>query len=691
MRPLRFFCLFALFLVTGSASAAILTWPGAAPCNATLQACLDAAVDGDTVRITTTTPITESITLVDRSLSIQGYVGPSARVRFQGAGIDAKYQLSSGTLRLGRLSFDGGGVQVAVESLFHANVDLRELDIRNPPDGGTGILLLANGGSMDANLYHNRVEGTPVDGKHLMTVVGYGSTGTLGTRGELNLNASYNRIVSRSATTTNNAGMWIEYSKADGSLLLQGNEVRGSFKDGGIGLFETSNAGGNGSFVAHVYNNVVVGGDLAVDWGIVVRAANGEAEVRLGNNTITRLAGGFYLHSFGAARIKGRLVNNLVRGRIRALYASPTALDSGFFNGYNLFDGAVEGLTPGVGTLTGPAGLVSDLDPRLLSSSPAVDAGYTGELLPMAVAGAPMLDADGLRRLKKKDLATGGAAQVDMGAYEYGDLSFRHVATSDTLVSGMTRMDYPWLSGHDNALLQATVYWGTSAAGGGIEVPDPFGAYWVSPYWHLGTLSGVNSIPAGARFNLFLPAPSNQTFRHSATAANISGHMTRIEHIALPETDNDRFVMVTQNVGYNAFPVSVYRWYSGSEWRWYVTNPSTSQPMLPGSSFNVYVQELSPNAFRVTSSAQTRHDAWSVIVDHPLLNNTSCAQPVVARWDSVSYSGTFDLNYQSNIKRWLIYGSEQIPNGIDFSVLVDPRQVYECTGGNDVIFRDGFD
>ena len=46
------------------------SWPGAAPCATTLQACLDGAVDGDRVLIATNATIGEDISLYNRSLTL---------------------------------------------------------------------------------------------------------------------------------------------------------------------------------------------------------------------------------------------------------------------------------------------------------------------------------------------------------------------------------------------------------------------------------------------------------------------------------------------------------------------------------------------------------------------------------------------------------------------------------------------
>jgi hypothetical protein len=63
-------CFLAFVLLPASAIATTRTWPGAAPCATTLQACVDGATNGDRIEIATNTPIAEDISLYNRSLTL---------------------------------------------------------------------------------------------------------------------------------------------------------------------------------------------------------------------------------------------------------------------------------------------------------------------------------------------------------------------------------------------------------------------------------------------------------------------------------------------------------------------------------------------------------------------------------------------------------------------------------------------
>ncbi|MBW1933665.1 MAG: hypothetical protein JRI56_11845 [Deltaproteobacteria bacterium] len=68
---------FLFGIVSSVAYAAPYVWPGAAPCNTTLQNCIDNAGSGDTVEIATNT-VDESITF-DKSLTLRPAAGYSPR------------------------------------------------------------------------------------------------------------------------------------------------------------------------------------------------------------------------------------------------------------------------------------------------------------------------------------------------------------------------------------------------------------------------------------------------------------------------------------------------------------------------------------------------------------------------------------------------------------------------------------
>jgi hypothetical protein len=102
--------------------------------------------------------------------------------------------------------------------------------------------------------------------------------------------------------------------------------------------------------------------------------------------------------------------------------------------------------------------------------------------------------------------------------------------------------------------------------------------------------------------------------------------------------------------------------------------------------FNLYAQEPSPNAWRVTVTTGNYGGAGDFRLDHPLLDNTPCARPQVTRlFGAGPVPGNFDTYYLNG--HWHVYAYQELSLGEQFHVLVDPRQVFDCT---DRVFADAF-
>ncbi|MCB1569421.1 MAG: hypothetical protein KDI69_11475, partial [Xanthomonadales bacterium] len=78
----------------------------------------------------------------------------------------------------------------------------------------------------------------------------------------------------------------------------------------------------------------------------------------------------------------------------------------------------------------------------------------------------------------------------------------------------------------------------------------------------------------------------------------------------------------------------------------------------------------------------------SLVLDHPLLNNNPCAQPVVTRVFTASDGSSFDIVYATALHRWAIYDYNGMPIGSEFHVLVNPAQAEPCGAP---LFSDGFE
>jgi hypothetical protein len=196
----------------------------------------------------------------------------------------------------------------------------------------------------------------------------------------------------------------------------------------------------------------------------------------------------------------------------------------------------------------------------------------------------------------------------------------------------------------------------------------------------------TNPMPANAHFDVFVPGGGGGSFIHASSASNISGYGTVITNSS---TDGlaDRIVLVTQNWSaggaalYNPHPVGVFY---GGDAKWHIANMDGATMQQP-LAFNVYAQEPSPNAFRVTATSANLAGG-DLRLDHPLLDGIACARPQVTRLlGGGPIAGNFDVYYTDG--KWYIYGYSGIALGEQFHVLIDPEQVFDCT---DRIFADAF-
>lgn len=679
------FLRYALVLLAshaGLAAAETRTWPGAAPCNGTLQGCVDAAADGDRIQIATDSPLTQSIQMHGRRLTLTAADG--FHPRFVGAGVSADNDAGGGDieLRLSRLRFESGWVTVGYFGSGTATVDLRELELTRPPGTtGDGVQIRAGGGTVEATLYDNRIHGLPPSANSGMIQLD-------ALAGTMNVAAYYNRVVSSVAGSTDGAGILMDYSNpATGTVKLHANEVRGSFGRAGIFVSEGLYSSTGATYAARLYSNVVVGNGLGSGIGLAPR--NGRIDAQLVNNTVTRVRTGVVGTNWDGAttpRIDGLIKNNLLRGE-RALFLNP-GFGATLENDYNLFDGATVNVVPGAHTISAPAALVSDENPRLRADSPAIDAADTGTLgFGLIFNRLPVTDADGLRRIKNPSAS--GPDKADVGAYEFGDLSFVHSTGAANIGGHISTIDDPASNGRPDADLFLT----PNFDGGDnptVAFNRPYGLWYTSSRWTVFD-QGFAAMPADVDFDAFVPAGGSGVFRHVADAANSSGWSSQLDDGSVNDLP-DRIVLVAQNWSagsvYNAHPVGVFYFSFGGPGAWLIANLDMTDDLPIGAGFNVYAQEPSPNAFRVTAGAANTLGS-GLLLDHPLLNGTPCAQPMVTRlFDANPVAGHFDVDYADADRRWRIFSYGGMPAGTQFHVLVNPAQVAACS---DRLFADGFD
>jgi hypothetical protein len=396
-----------LMLLAPLAAHAAIPWPGAPPCDGTLQACVTAAAVGETIEVSASTPIAESIT-IEKSLTLVGTGSPLPPHLAAGNSILA---LSPATgdhyIRIENFIVDDGWIGVA--------------------HGGTGTL--------DVEVVGNSLYATGYEAIRVWTGTG-GSP-----RGPLVFDLAFNDIympngsgerygilldVSMATQVTgtvrrndvyfgpNDQGGAMQLANADAamSLSITDNIVSGSGFDRGISVYQY---GDLGSIDALVAGNIVTGatiGEGRTGAGIVLNGDGGSLNFDAVNNTVVGNEVGLFVTGrpdLGAS-VTGLVANNAFTDNAVYGFGVESALWPSVANRNNLDSGngvSGEGPTydPGPGTVTAPAQLDAGNFYRPLPTSPVRDAGDSS-----AVPVAMTIDFNGNPRIE-------GAA-VDIGAYE---------------------------------------------------------------------------------------------------------------------------------------------------------------------------------------------------------------------------------------------------------------------------------
>lgn len=683
MSPRHVFVLAALMPFSASAGVVASVWPGPAPCNTTLQACINATPDGSGVVVDSDATIDESLNLYNRSISVAAAYGRRPTLA---AGnwitVTSAPILGNQTVTLRGLRLVDSYINATYSGLATATYDFSGLVLEQTSLAPTYLRIEGRtGNTVQAQVSDVRISARPRNlNAGLIEIANAGGT--------VNANVYYSDVRNTAPIATEGAGIFVDtFNGGGGTVKLHGNRVQGGFYRAGLFVSEGLLSTASSNFSARLYNNVVVcadntSGGSTSGTGISFTVGNGEINGQAVNNTVTRCSTGIAANqwsgSAAGASISGLVKNNLIVGQRGLAFTS--GLADGLTNDYNLLNVANNFTAPGPNTITADARLVSLTAPRLRMGSPAIDAADAATLgLGLIFNGLPTNDADGLRRYKGT-----GAGDPDIGAYEAGDRGLLHVATSANTTSGyITRIDNPVLDGQSAANPIATQHW--NGSGSGVVNDNAYGIYYSASKWRLFN-QDTTAMPVNAAFNVFVPAPGGGSLTHVSSAANISGSATRIDDSSVNNLP-DRIVLVTQNWSagssiYNEHPVGLDYVAGGSGGEWRIVNLDNAA-MPVGAGFGIYAQQASPNAFRVTAPA----GGSSIQLDHPLLNDTACARPQVSRLRSAApVPRNFDVYYGTGNGRWRIFSYTPLTAGAQFHVVIDPVQVFECS---DRIFANG--
>jgi hypothetical protein len=660
-----------LFAAAGVARSA--TWPGPAPCNGTLQACIDAQPPAGEVLIDTDGPIDEAVD-IGKPFALAGASGrmpafaPGRRVRAQFAGGD------SGIVVLRRLKFQDARVELAHAGHGNVDFDVAELEFSSSgPAIRAGILVdlpAVVPATRRVRLARNRLRvATPgfleaaialrLGGQAVEAIIEWNLLEAVGGGGGIGI------------------GVEVE-GGANAQVRVHGNEVRGEFGRDAILVAEGRALIAPSTVDVQIANNVAIGPRTLFGGGIGLRVYDGTMEAQVINNTVVQSEYGILLQPWsgggrlGTGTISGRLFNNLLAFNFDGILRHAPVIGS-LNHDYNLRFGmrnSIGTLPLGPNEVTANPRLRAVEAPRLSATSPARDAGNPFALL---FVPNPDHDADGLRRF--------AGPTVDIGAYEFGHRSVS-VRKTSAAAEAFTAVADPQIDADRAARLFPTA----NFHAGGTDNLHPLGVFDLFDQWWVRNSNGA-VMGQGAAFNLFSAtgSSSNGVRQHVASGANTLDGATLIDW-SLSNDRPDQILLFAQATAFgapaNPHPVALH--YDSGRWQLVTTNGS---PFTTNTTWNLYAQRPSPNAFRhiVATTAATS------VIDHPLLNGQPCARAHVS---PIAHGGSngivFDLEYVTGSRRWRLFsGSGSFPAGARFNVVVVPEQVEQCSIGR--LFRDGFE
>lgn len=666
------------------------TWPGAAPCNGSLQACIDASAAGDTVLIASSAEIDEEIGL-NKSLALRA--APNRVARF------AAGRSVTGVANSGSVSWDIEGLRlrdgrIDLRHTAAAPLTLRMVNNRLDSSGGAGVLLRVEksnvNGNVSVDVQNNRVDAGNSNQPALALSLNARTTGQV----------AFNQVLRSGSSAGSGAGLLLSLSPGDlHAVNVYGNRVEGNFGAGAlrmvIGVAPNFGSAGSQTPVLRAFSNALVCTPVAGSFPNGLYAATfagaGQAELRLFNNTAVGCDTPIWVdYPVGGPSLSGSIFNNLIAHNTQSLVVSGNVVDN-FLIERNLSFGNTFNTLPASATLTvtGDPRLRSRRFPRPQAGSAAINAGnaVSAQLL-YGAAGAPQVDADGRRRY----IGTGANA-VDIGAYEFGDqlaLLRNGSASGTSMALGVAS---------ETVHVHVSKSFNPVAGAPGASNPNPFGVF------HLGEWFGYAigaTVPANAYLHRFAPGPSGSfgaTYRHETAAANTSFEATTLSNTYLNGKGREDAVVLATPVWLggpqNAQNIAVgFNCAAGTTGAncWFIGNQALGASMPTGFGFHVYAQDPSPNAFvhRVTTSGR-----FSPITSHSLLGDDPgrCARAIATPRvvPGLTNNTPFDLEWRQIDGRgvWGIHGTSSMPAGAEFFVFVDAAAYDDCAFPG--LFKDGFE
>ena len=657
-------------LIFSSYSQAFVIWPNdSAPCDTTLQACIDASPEDEYIEIQTDDLINENI-FTNKLVSLVAGVGYQPRFS-AGRNIQLNSNTSGShtvtikglTLVQGKIFFNiiGSG------NIFNAFNNTILNNFNNDP----GIQInIGSSANITINVKYNYVDvitnGTFINpfGAILITKSSK-LTGTVD--GDI-----YGNTITSIGAESKGISL-IDGSDGTFDFNITGNVIKGA-TFGGIYADRTT---GSGNFNLDISSNSFYASDsIYKPSGIHIINQSGTTDVDIINNTMISSIKGIHLRE-DSGTLTADVHNNLL---------AYNTIGFDFLNGvsvsndYNLYysNNLDTNFIPGPNSINSSPKLMGLTNPRLQKGSPAENAGNTLALV--FVADAPYVDADGLYRVKREGT---GAAIVDIGAYERGDVYFNHVH-SNTGTPDVSTINNAAIDGLPNLNdLHITPNFNPRTGIIGVANNSNDGIFYQSGHWSIFNQDQA-IINNGASFNVIKYGSTTNTIQQSVAANGMNS--VAIDNSGLNGNPN-RILQVTQLLTgvFNDHPPGVFH----SDDKWRITNMDQVD-MVQGLNFNISYQIPSKSAWEHIVSEHNSNSSLTFI-NNPLINNRQCAQIQMTQSASqgVFNASPVGLIYFDDISKWAIYNvdnTNMLMNSA-FHLTVNPEQVSMC----DTIFINDFE
>lgn len=247
-------------------------------------------------------------------------------------------------------------------------------------------------------------------------------------------------------------------------------------------------------------------------------------------------------------------------------------------------------------------------------------------------------------------------------------------ANSSNTTGNRTLLDNPDANANSAAILQVTQNWNPVGSSGVYNVHNVGVSYVsTSSKWAVQNKDGV-AMPLGASFNV---SAGGTQFVHTASTANISAHISRIDNALLNGLPNQTLVMTPNESGAaNNHATGIF--YDTSVAKWSVYNEDLAA-MTPNAKFNIRVVTTGESYYKHTTTTANVFGPWTYL-DQPNLNGQPSAQIFFAHdygaagFGGVAINHPLGVFYDTNAAKWAIFTQDGagMPLNAIFHILIRP-------------------